>query len=69
MENFILDNHDNWTTSHHNQFQCFSNRTVSKKFNYCHGERVMVVSCMYVLNIFSKCQCFALLLQLKDNGV
>ena len=38
---------------------------VKNLFYYCHGKRVMVVPCMYVLNRFSKCQCFALLLLLQ----
>ena len=53
------NNHDNRTTSHCITIDFSTSQSVSKNFcHYCHGERVMVVPCIYVLNIFSKCQCF-----------
>ena len=55
-------NHDNRTQyqTYYIPFDRFHDNKLWVKilFHYCHGERVMVVPCMYVLNIFSKCQCF-----------
>ena len=56
-------NHDNRTISLHCNLFHYE-PWVKISFYYCHGKWVMVVPCMYLLNRFSKCHCFALLLWL-----
>ena len=64
MVNFIPIYHDNRRTLHLNRFQLFCKRTVSRKISLL-SWRFMVVPCMFLLNRFSKCQCFVLFVLLQ----